>query len=365
MKQESNLFKHKISFCTVCMNRLEPLRKTLPKNIKDNLSYGNLEFVVLNYNSKDDLDNWIEKEMSDYLTSGVLKYIKTSSPKYFLRSHSKNVVSKEATGEIICNVDADNYIGKGFAQYVNNCFLKRKNIFLATDRASVRKDCLGRICLKKKDFETITGYDESMENYGFEDLDLKNRLILLGRQVINISDGKFLNAISHSDDTRLQNEPNAHLIKDIYIKYINHYSTELLYLLTNRMYYTGIVVIHRLSQSNDIRAIFKEFEDDNLHDLNNPIWNLEKLEWKIGNWQKSGCGLILTNSLGVKRIGKIGTPSLNKIVKDEYYKCQDEQSFQKLIMFFSQINNCIKMYENQKNKIIAVNKTFGETELDW
>ena len=49
----------KISFCTVCMNRLQYLMQTLPVNIAGNIDYPNLEFVVLNYNSKDDMENWI------------------------------------------------------------------------------------------------------------------------------------------------------------------------------------------------------------------------------------------------------------------------------------------------------------------
>ena len=160
-----DIFKYKISFCTVCMNRLHHLKKTLPKNIKDNRSYGNIEFVVLNYNSKDKLDEWIKTEMSEYIANGILKYIVTREPEHFLRSHSKNIAAKYATGDIVCNVDADNYIGKGFADYIHQKFKENKNSYLAVDRQTATMDCFGRICLLKDDFILLKGYDENMEGY--------------------------------------------------------------------------------------------------------------------------------------------------------------------------------------------------------
>ena len=37
---------YRVSFCTTCMDRLSDLRLTLPKNIKYNLEYPNVEFVL-------------------------------------------------------------------------------------------------------------------------------------------------------------------------------------------------------------------------------------------------------------------------------------------------------------------------------
>ena len=53
--------QYKVSICTTCMDRLSDLKQTLPQNIQDNLDYPNVEFVVLDYNSKkDDVDGWIK-----------------------------------------------------------------------------------------------------------------------------------------------------------------------------------------------------------------------------------------------------------------------------------------------------------------
>ena len=98
---------YKISFCTVCMNRLYHLKQTLPRSIKDNMDYPNVEFVLLDYNSEDGLENWVNTEMSDYIDSGVLVYYKTEEPEHFHRSHSRNVMFKLASGDILINLDAD------------------------------------------------------------------------------------------------------------------------------------------------------------------------------------------------------------------------------------------------------------------
>src|SRR5688572_14300277 len=97
----------RISFCTVCMNRMHHLMLTLPKNIQTNRHYGNLEFIVMDYNSADGLSAWIKNEMSEYLAQGLLVYYQYDEARFFDRSHSRNMMFKLATGDIVCNVDAD------------------------------------------------------------------------------------------------------------------------------------------------------------------------------------------------------------------------------------------------------------------
>lgn len=53
--------KH-ITFCTTCMNRTEDLKQTYLKSIKTAITVDkNTKFVLLNYNSTDDLDTWVKK----------------------------------------------------------------------------------------------------------------------------------------------------------------------------------------------------------------------------------------------------------------------------------------------------------------
>lgn len=337
--------KQKISFCTVCMNRLSFLKETLPKNIEDNLKYGNLEFIVLNYNSADEIDEWINTEMLKYIEQGILKYIKTTEPKYFLRSHSKNVVSKQASGDIICNVDADNFIGKGFAEFINDSFCNDKNIYLFVDE-NTERDCCGRICLTKDDFTTLRGYDEDLEGYGFEDFDLRNRLKLLGRKFVRIPKENFLNAISHSDVERLENEYNNIGIKHVYIKHKTPSMSELVYCFNNNEIYNGSIVKNSTLNSESIQNLFITKE--------NYIYNITLVEdsWKIGQFISYDKIIFADQELSIAN-------------KPDYIEVINDKFRSSLIMLFSQITNRTKMNKNLKqNRIIVNDESYGETCLE-
>ena len=64
-----------ISFCITCMNRLKHLQETLEKNILDNFLVDEVEFVVLDYNSQDGLEEWIAQSMMKYIEMGILSII--------------------------------------------------------------------------------------------------------------------------------------------------------------------------------------------------------------------------------------------------------------------------------------------------
>ncbi|PRX55253.1 glycosyltransferase family A protein [Flagellimonas meridianipacifica] len=353
--------KSKISFCTVCMNRVHHLKETLPKNIKDNISYGNLEFVVLDYNSQDDLENWIFSEMGYYLSQGILVYLKTEKPEKFFMSHSKNVVSKQADGDIICNVDADNFLGKGFAEYIDDSFRTERNAYLTVDKRTTKRDCFGRICMRKKDFLKIRGYDESMIGYGFEDFDLRNRLELLGRKALFISEKSFLQALVHDDKERLINESNATSIFKIFVRFIDHAKSELLYLFDNNKYFRGKIAISRLINSESIYNLFPEKRN---YEYANFLVNDK---WNQGNWLKSPNEYSLENKECEMRL-KLGIVQKNplelfdKLNKNVFHEIIDDIQIMDMMMFFSQINNRIIMEKNRKEKKIAVNPNgFGET----
>ena len=192
----------KISFCIPCMDRLNNIIETLPKNIEDNKDYLNVEFVLLDYNSKDGLGDWIKKEMMKYIESGVLSYCRTEEPKLFHMSHSKNVSHKLATGKMVCNLDADNFTTPGFARYLYNESKGRKNKIIFARGAS---KLFGKLALFKDDFiNELNGYDEMMQNYGYEDRDLYERAKNCKFKVIFYGDERF-KRINHSTEISVKN----------------------------------------------------------------------------------------------------------------------------------------------------------------
>ncbi len=344
------------------MNRTHHLKLTLPKNIKDNLGYGNVEFVVLNYNSQDDLDEWIKEEMMEYIEKGILVYVKTEEPEHFFMSHSKNVVARAATGDILCNIDADNYAGKGFANYIDKQYKKNQNIYLAVNKETAPRDCYGRICILRDDFLKIKGYDESMLGYGFEDFDLRNRLELLGRKGLYITNIDFLQAISHKDTERLQSEKNAISTDRFFIAHLNHAQSSLLYLFEDGTSYEGIITMNRLLNSMATENLFPE---NRMFDYPNSLW---QDCWNKSSWLKEKetlyikdkeDDLVLTPLEKEQHLFQLTVGNYTQV----YRQVTDQEESNNLIMFFSQINNRIIMKQNKEAKKVTVNQVFGQAVL--
>jgi len=265
----------KISFCTVCMNRLHHLRQTLPENIADNSSEG-VEFLVLDYGSSDGLSQWVKQEMSHHIDAGRLSYYRYDAARYFDRSHSRNKLFTLASGEIICNVDADNYLGKNFYKYVQSVFENNADIFLIPDtkkRYYYIRDALGRIALKKQDFLAIRGYDERMKGYGFEDDDLYARLLRAGKSEYVIRDLQFLKTIQHTNETRVENEFLANALNSLLICYESSRRSHVILLYTDGSFNAGAIV--RNPDTNPSPAV------------------IENLEWTQGTWEPSQHDLLL------------------------------------------------------------------------
>lgn len=236
---------NKISFCTVCMNRIHHLQQTLPQNIADNLNYTNVEFVVLDYNSSDGLEEWIKEEMSEHINSGILKYYKTTEPEYFDRSHSRNVLFKLATGDVICNLDADNYTGNGFASYINDIFSTQENIYLVADtkkRFYFLRNAFGRFCVKKSDVMSLRGLDEKMKSYGSETVDFYERLEMAGKKEVIIENTHYLKTISHGDEERISNEFFLKSLKYFYIRYISTEESEILFFYKDNTFENAVII---------------------------------------------------------------------------------------------------------------------------
>lgn len=166
----------RISLCTTVMNRLHTLKECLPKNIEDNIDYPNLEFLILDYNSTDGLEDWMRDNMCSHMATGLVRYVKTTDPEFYSMTHSRNLAFKCATGEIVNNVDADNYLNKSFASFLNMLAHEQpeKAVF-----AKGKRMMHGRCGFYKDEFiNLLGGYDEEIEGYGHDDHDLVERAMI-------------------------------------------------------------------------------------------------------------------------------------------------------------------------------------------
>ncbi|RAJ08322.1 glycosyltransferase involved in cell wall biosynthesis [Chitinophaga skermanii] len=208
----------KISICTVCMNRLEHLKETLLTNIRHNEHVEGIEFVVLDYNSADGMEDWAKEHLQPYIDTGLVNYYKTFEPEHFHISHSKNMALRLGQGEIICMVDADNYTGEGYAAWVQDAFnpYLDKTIVTTLRRNYIPyRDQGGRLAFHQNMYYQARGFNEKMAAYGIEDVDLVNRMEDMGGQRVYIEDEKFLGYIGHSNVDRIKNYKIVANIRDI------------------------------------------------------------------------------------------------------------------------------------------------------
>jgi len=214
--------KPDISFCITCKNRLHHLKQTLPQNIANNThpdgSGPVVQFVVVDYDSEDGMEQWIKDHYRKEIDSGLMKYVKLAHPAKFDMSHAKNVAHRMADGTVLCNLDADNITASGFADWLQQQFsgYASRNVDICI-RPNVRISALhkftkgeisgvnGRIAVSRKHFEAVHGYDETMSTTRSEDSDFVGRLSAIGVKPHDLDFQMYGSVLQHGNDERTAN----------------------------------------------------------------------------------------------------------------------------------------------------------------
>lgn len=339
-----------ISFCTVTMNRLHHLKKTLIQNIADNIDYPDLEFIILDYNSNDGTEAWVAENMAEYINSGLLKFYRTEAPQTFDRSHSRNMAFRLAGGDLVCNVDADNYIGPGFANYIASAFKNTEKVFLTPN--FYFRDVIGRLAIRKNDFLHSGGYNETMKGYGFEDMEYYHRLVKAGMLHHKISNRTFLKVIHHDNEERFANEPIGLNCIDIFLHYVDPDTTEILYQYKDGSFEKGILL---------------DNEDKETAQLQDQFDNKIRLDgtWKKGSWRTESTALVLdipdeATSYRFKYSVK-GDRVYNSGIKKSYYKVLSPDFRNNLKLLKTEMDNRqqFRSFINQSNYQVNI-QGFGK-----
>jgi hypothetical protein len=189
------------------MGRLHHLKETLPENLADN--DGAVEFVVLDYNSDDGLEAWMQAEMASHVASGKVAYFRERNAKFFNPRHAKNIAHLLATGDILVNLDADNFTGPGYARKISEIFLQPGVYVRASRERPQRQTGIdGRLAFRREDFLKLRGYDEVCLGYGGDDPDISNRANCMGLERVSLVwPGERV--IHHSNDERVKRFENT------------------------------------------------------------------------------------------------------------------------------------------------------------
>lgn len=215
----------KVSYCTTCMGRTHHLfgnpdaptgslehDGTLCRNLEAEKDNPNVEFVILSYGKDPELDRLMHDNYQAEIDKGRIKYVVYPEAEHFKSTHAKNMAHRMATGNIVCNLDADNKIGKNFSTFLVNQFEKNPDIIVApglVTRALKAKLGLegitGRIALTRENFMKLGGYGEEYDGWGGADIGLIMRSKKAGLAQVALSKEQIGNVIEHSDEARIEN----------------------------------------------------------------------------------------------------------------------------------------------------------------
>lgn len=172
----------RISLCTSICNRAHQFKHVFTKNIKIIAATPNVEWVILNYNSTDDLDQFMLTQLDVDKGRGKVVYLRETSGRSWHASCAKNIAHRSSSGDIVMNLDADNYIGDAIEQ-MKNCY-RWDQLGALHNWSGVHMDgTYGRISARRQVFMDLHGYDEEFYPMGYQDTDLVMRMIGSGARV--------------------------------------------------------------------------------------------------------------------------------------------------------------------------------------
>jgi hypothetical protein len=185
-----------LSFCITCKGRRCHLERTLKVNLTANCGNDWVEFVLLDYDSPDGLGSWIREKFMPEVESGLLVYAAIGNREWFHMTHAKNVAHRIARGKILCNLDADNYCERGFAEFLLRAFAGEPTGYFRGKGRGVA----GRIACGRERFFAVGGYDEAFDRgWSWDDADFSARLERTGARKFAAPAGEWTcRAVPHS-----------------------------------------------------------------------------------------------------------------------------------------------------------------------
>ncbi len=197
-----------ISFFTWIYNRVHQFREVF--NINLEYADADCEFVILDLSSTDGFSEFIKPIL--ITDERVRCYTEPFCDLHFVALYNR--VARYCQGDILCCLDADNFIGKNFCDYARQ-WCNNKNFLWASD-FNTRSGTYGRIAFQTDIFWKLGGYDESLGPVGYQDVDLIKRAKSYGLrcrhcEVIDVVGGAIPN--SKSDTVE-----NMNLTVDNYMK---------------------------------------------------------------------------------------------------------------------------------------------------
>lgn len=176
------------------MGRLHHLRQTLAANLWNLSDEPDVEFVIVDYNSRDGLEDWFRRTYSgtSLMSRGRLVYARETTAEHWHVAKAKNLAHVLATGDVLVNVDADNFVSRSYVRACHTLFGHTgPGVYFGT--TFDRNSSPGRVALHRDDFYRLGGYDEDIGGaWTGDDQDLMQRAAVSGLYAALLPSDKYI-----------------------------------------------------------------------------------------------------------------------------------------------------------------------------
>jgi glycosyltransferase involved in cell wall biosynthesis len=184
----------KVSVTVTCKGRRSQLQKTIPQHIEHAPDFP-WEIIVVDYGCPGKAFEWVQELNHPNIWTVRVK----TDVKYFNLSRARNIGAVHAGGDFLAFCDADVYPKGPWLQTVVEAVDKPG---VAMCRPKWKRGGCGICCLPSSTYHRIRGHDESLEGWGWEDIDLKGRAQQVGE--LAFYDAKLLGIIKHNRKSSVQ-----------------------------------------------------------------------------------------------------------------------------------------------------------------
>ena len=179
-----------ISICIPCHGRTYDLKKSLPHLIKAANFSPPVEIVVVDYNSPDDLAEYVFRVMdtAEFVGGSRLTYRKYAGRDHYHMAHARNLSVLASSGEWIVTGSTDIFPAEMYFQVVRDAIQEDDYLWMRHPDRFV-----GMFLCKREEFLAAGGYDERFEFYGKEDKDIIARMMRRGGNYTTLSSSLLTN----------------------------------------------------------------------------------------------------------------------------------------------------------------------------
>lgn len=180
-----------LSIIVPCKKRLSHLAKTM-HYFRQQIGVV-YEVIIVDYNCPDGTQKWV---VDNFTKDSRIKAIKADvTEDEWNLSAARNIGYKHSQFDILCFLDADTFLQRSYLQR------HKRGMADGMFYSGTIGHCSGCCIIHKKDFEKVGGYNELLQGWGSEDLDIYQRLVNSGIKQVKLIPN-LLSNMPHGNEIR-------------------------------------------------------------------------------------------------------------------------------------------------------------------